>query len=76
MRLLLLRTELLNKVVIRSDYEIYCDVKRLGYKAKIATNVVHRHLSLLNLFDYPGYDAQHREAWVAQLRNNGELTKL
>jgi len=76
MRLLLLRTELLKRVVIRSDYEIYCDVKKLGYKAKIATSVVHRHLSLLNLFDYSGYDAAHREAWVAQLRSNGELTEI
>lgn len=76
MRLLLLRTELLKSVVIRSDYEIYCDVKKLGYKAQIATSVVHRHLSLLNLFDYAGYDATHREAWVAQLRNNGELTEI
>ncbi len=76
MRLLLLRTELLKQVVIRSDYEIYCDVKRLGYKAKIATNVVHRHLSLMNLYDYPRYDAAHRETWVTQLRNNGELTEI
>ena len=76
MRLLLLRTELLKKVVIRSDYEIYCDVKKLGYKARIATNVIHRHLSLLNLFDYPAYDAAHREAWVTELRNNGELTEI
>jgi hypothetical protein len=54
MRLLLPRTELLKRVVIRSDYEIYLEVKRLGYKAKIATKVVRRHLSLPNLFDYPG----------------------
>lgn len=76
MRLLLLRTELLNKVVIRSDYEIYRDVKKLGYDAKIVTGVVHRHLSLLNFFDYPEYDAAHREAWVRELRHNRELTDL
>lgn len=76
MRLLVLRTRLLEHVVIRSDFEIYNDVKRFGYKAKIATGVVHRHLSLLNLFDYPGYDAAHREQWVEQLRRNDDLTRL
>jgi glycosyltransferase involved in cell wall biosynthesis len=76
MRLLLVRTRLLEQVVIRSDFEIYNDVKRLGHKAQIASGVVHRHLSLLNLFDYPGYDAAHREEWVEQLRRNDELTEL
>jgi hypothetical protein len=75
MRLLLLRTELLKKVVIRSDYEIYFDIKKLGHQAKIATTVVHRHLSLLNFFDYADYDAAQREEWVERLRHNAELTE-
>lgn len=76
MRLLLLRTKVLEKVVIRSDFEIYEQIKSLGYKAKITTGVVHRHLSLLNFFDYPGYDAAERNEWVERLRRNDEPTRL
>ena len=34
---------------------------RAGYKTAIATTVMHRHLSLANLFDYPDYDRKLRD---------------
>jgi hypothetical protein len=31
-------------------------VRDVGYRVGIATRARHRHLSLLNFFDYPDYD--------------------
>ncbi len=76
MRLSLLRTELLRHIVVRSDYEIYFDIKKLGKHAKITPEVRHRHLSLLNLFDYPEYGFENREAWVKELRAGTKLTEI
>jgi hypothetical protein len=56
-RLLMMRTRLLDLPGIDGgdDAEIYQKVKEAGFEAAIATGVRHRHLSLLNFFDYPDY---------------------
>lgn len=60
-RLVISRTDALERVPIMRDSQWYRRFKELGYHAGIATGVVHRHLSLLNLFDYPEYDTRARE---------------
>ena len=62
-RLLLFRTDILSKVPIKGDYQIYASLKEIGLEAKIATAVKHRHLSLLNFYDYFDYDAKQRAAF-------------
>ncbi|HEY9792427.1 MAG TPA: glycosyltransferase family A protein [Candidatus Obscuribacterales bacterium] len=67
-RLLLMRTALLDAIRITTDLALYNDVKRLGYEAKISTEVRHRHLSLLNFFDYADYDHDLRNRFMTAIR--------
>ena len=56
-RLLLLRTEVINQIGLQIGNIRLCKAAReAGYDWGIATGVRHRHLSLLNFFDYPDYD--------------------
>ena len=56
-RLLMMRTGILDLPGIDhcDDGELYQKVKDAGFEAAIATGVRHRHLSLLNFYDYPEY---------------------
>jgi GT2 family glycosyltransferase len=57
-RLLMLRSSVLEHVSEPwEDWSLYLRLKEVGIAAGIATGVRHRHLSLLNLFDYPDYGA-------------------
>lgn len=65
-RLLMLRTDLLDSVPLSTpDHELYQRAKSIGYRAGIATDVRHRHLSLTNLFDYPAFSTDQRDAYYA-----------
>ena len=56
-RLLLARTEVIDEVGLPIGNMNLCQVvKAAGYEDGIATSVIHRHLSLLNIYDYPNYD--------------------
>jgi hypothetical protein len=55
-RLLMLRTAAVDEVGLAPDGELYRRLKDKGYEALITGDVVHRHLSLLNYYDYPEYD--------------------
>lgn len=73
-RLLMFRTSILDRIRLSVDGELYQQIKALGLKAGIATGVVHRHLSLLNFFDYPDYSMQQRDDFmtrVAVVEHNG-----
>jgi GT2 family glycosyltransferase len=59
-RLLAIRTELLPLLSPFRDDLLYLRTKEAGFEAGIATGVRHRHLSLLNYFDYPQYDTVAR----------------
>lgn len=60
-RLLMLRSCLLDILGVEySDLEIYLKAKEAGFEAAIATQVRHRHLSLLNFYDYPDYPVPYR----------------
>lgn len=56
-RLLLLRTAAIDEIGLRiGNMALSQAAKDAGYQVGIATTVRHRHLSLLNIFDYPDYD--------------------
>ena len=71
-RLLLLRTKLLDEFGVRTDSELYRVIKDAGLKAGIATGVRHRHLSLLNFFDYPDYDFDNRHNFFRRVNERQE----
>ena len=62
-RLVIFRTSILDLPGIDywGDAYVYHKVKKAGFDAAIATGVRHRHLSLLNFFDYPDYPS----GWAA-----------
>ena len=63
-RLLLLRSAALQQVGAGTDGVVDGKLRAAGYETGIAPSVRHRHLSLLNLFDYPGYDTARRNAFM------------
>ena len=54
-RLVMMRKEFMHLAFVGTDSDNYRNVKAAGIAAGIATQVRHRHLSLLNFFDYPDY---------------------
>lgn len=66
LRLLLLRKSAYSKIEFGRDTFIYKQLKKLGYDAKISTEVVHRHLSLMNIYDYPYYSVENRDTFFNQ----------
>lgn len=64
-RLLLARTEMLDTIGLRIGNRALCRAaEEAGWKVGIATSVRHRHLSLLNFFDYPDYDFDRLAAYL------------
>lgn len=66
LRLLAIRKSVYQQIKFGRDVEIYARVKKLGYKCAIATKVVHRHLSLLNIYDYPDISPDKRDNFFDQ----------
>ena len=65
-RLLLLRTAIINQVGLRVGNVKLCNaIQEAGYQVGIASNVRHRHLSLLNFFDYPDYDFKQLKSYLS-----------
>lgn len=65
-RLLAIRTELIDKIGLPAGNMALCRAARsAGYRTAIANTVRHRHLSLLNLFDYPDYDYGQLRRYLA-----------
>jgi GT2 family glycosyltransferase len=66
-RLLMMRTELLDAVGLPTGNLALCEaVRAAGYGTGIANGVRHRHLSLLNLFDYPDYDVKQLRQYLME----------
>ncbi|MDH3316241.1 MAG: glycosyltransferase family 2 protein [Gammaproteobacteria bacterium] len=74
-RLLLLRGAALAGVGAGTDGELDRRFRDAGYETGIATGVRHRHLSLLNLFDYPGYDMTRRDEFYRSTGSPGLTPK-
>jgi GT2 family glycosyltransferase len=64
-RLLMMRTELFDSIGLPTGNLALCEaVRAAGYRTSIANDVRHRHLSLLNLFDYPDYDVKQLRRYL------------
>ncbi|WP_428034259.1 glycosyltransferase [Amphritea sp.] len=68
LRLLMLRKKVYEKIGFGRDTQIHFRTIKEGYKSAISTEVVHRHLSLLNIFDYYSYSGNHRDAFFDKQR--------
>lgn len=66
-RLLLLRTEAIKKVGLATDGVLDRLSREAGYETAITTQVRHRHLSLVQLFDYPDYDMSARNEFMSKV---------
>lgn len=65
-RLLLTKTKVIDKVGLPIGNANLCRVvKAAGYKEAISTRVIHRHLSLLNIYDYPNYDFKQLNKYLS-----------
>lgn len=63
-RLAIIRKNIIDAIPFGTDGLVYQMAKAAGIEAGIATQVRHRHLSLLNLFDYPDYEVRARDEFV------------
>ena len=59
-RLLMLRTETMRECGLIPDGSLATRFRKAGFQPSVTARVRHRHLSLLNIFDYPDYDAVAR----------------
>ncbi len=66
-RLTLFRKSAFQTVRITCDGVMTKDLCAQGWQVGIATNVRHRHLSLLHIFDEPGYDVDARNEFVNRM---------
>jgi len=66
-RLLMIRTEAVRRAGGATDSDLHDRLFELGYTTGISTEVRHRHLSLLNVYDYPAYDMNARNAYMYSL---------
>lgn len=66
-RLLVMRPDAILRAGAASDSDLHDKLRALGYTTGISTRVRHRHLSLLNIFDYPKYDMKSRNAYMRGL---------
>jgi hypothetical protein len=66
-RLLLMRCTALTRIGAGTDGLLDRKFRDAGYETGIATGVRHRHLSLLNLFDYPEYDTVSRNPFYRSM---------
>lgn len=67
-RLLMMLTETLDKAPIQRDSLWHQTLLSQGYETGIATDVLHRHLSLMNIFDHPSYDMKLRDEFFDGLK--------
>ncbi|WP_270732158.1 glycosyltransferase family 2 protein [Shimia sp. Alg240-R146] len=61
-RLVMARKSILHKLVFSRDGQVYRHARKAGVQCAIATTVLHRHLSLLNAYDYSDYSMEARNA--------------
>jgi hypothetical protein len=72
-RLVMIRKDIIGAIPFGTDGLVYRMAKAAGIEARIATQVRHRHLSLLNIFDYPDYDVRARDAFVGANENGSPV---
>lgn len=75
-RLLLLRVAALGQTGVASDFDLYQGLRVAGFATGISTEVRHRHLSSLALYDYPQYDIRARNSYMRSLSYRGRVDAL
>jgi hypothetical protein len=65
-RLLMLRSEAIMKVGVAKDAVLDRLMREAGYETAVATQIRHRHLSLVQIFDYPDYDMSARDQFMSK----------
>ena len=60
-RIALIRKSTIDAIPFAKDGIVYQMMQEAGITAAVATQVRHRHLSLLNFFDYPDFDVRARD---------------
>lgn len=64
-RLMMLNTDCMRETGFASDGLLAAAFRRRGMRPALTARVRHRHLSLLNIFDYADYDNKHRDLFFA-----------
>ncbi len=59
----MVRKQVYEQIGFRRDTVMHERALALGYKSMISTEVVHRHLSLLNIYDYWEYSRTERDSF-------------
>ena len=62
-RLLMLRTDVMREIGLQPDASLAAAFRRRGMNPAVTPLVRHRHLSLLNIFDYNDYSGVARDAF-------------
>ena len=75
-RLLLLRVAALGQTGVASDFDLYQRLRVAGFATGISTEVRHRHLSSLALYDYPLYDIRARNSYMRSWSYRGRVDAL
>jgi hypothetical protein len=60
---MMLRTDVMRRIGFLVDGQLTPMLQSLGLEAAVTPLVRHRHLSLLNIYDYADYDANQRNAF-------------
>jgi hypothetical protein len=64
-RLMMLRTDIMQQLGFQVDGPLARRVRELGLQPAVTPRVRHRHLSLLNIYDYADYDESSRNEFFA-----------
>lgn len=67
-RLLLLKTDAMREIGVVPDDEMSAQFRQRGMRPAVTPKVRHRHLSLLNVFDYEEYSGDDRNAFFEAMR--------
>jgi len=68
-RLLMLRTDTMRECGLIRDRALATRFREMGFQPAVTARVRHRHLSLLNIFDYPDYDVPARNRFFDDLNS-------
>lgn len=71
-RLMMLRTDIMQQVGFHVDIVLGGMLKERGMLLALARHVRHRHLSLLNIYDYPDYDERCRNDFFSSQLTSSE----
>jgi hypothetical protein len=70
-RLLMLRTDSMVDIGLQPDADLAAEFRRRGMRPSVTPLVRHRHLSLLNVFDYEDYSRDARDAFYFPQNGHG-----